>query len=508
VKLASSRAMQLFAIAPLLLLAACGGAPRSGAQPAPAPGEVSEAALAAILDQEPVAGAQWGVLAVDLGSGDTLLARNAATRFLPASTMKVATALAALELLGPDFRWRTELWSSAPIDSASATLPGDLVLPGTGDPTLSPRFYPDEPRALDLLGTALRDLGVRRVTGALVIDASAWDSTTVQDTWMVGDLPFDYGATGGAFTLNEGETRIEVRGGAASDETPTIDWWPKGEDVFVISRLATADTGRADVSASYLPESRRLELTGTVPRGVVDTLAFATRDPVRQAAAALYRRLTAEGAQIDGGWRVEWSRAVAYGNGCVSGSAPPCPSGRILRGLGSPPLIDVVAGDLAPSQNWMSEQILRTLGAAGGARGSWGEGSRTARRQLIGAGVDSLDMRIVDGSGLSTQNLLTPRALVRMLQHARTRPWGEAFRKAMAEPGEEQSTLETRLTDLSGRVFAKTGTLTNVGALAGYVVDERGREIAFAILANASNLPGAVSRQAIDDVVRMLAGRR
>jgi D-alanyl-D-alanine carboxypeptidase/D-alanyl-D-alanine-endopeptidase (penicillin-binding protein 4) len=491
----------------LLLLAACGGAARPGRLPSPAPGEVSEAALSAILDRGPVAGAQWGVLAVDLASGDTLFARNAATRFLPASTMKVAIAVAALELLGPEYRWRTDLWSSAPIDSATATLMGDLVLPGTGDPTLSARFYPEEPRPLAFLGTTLRDLGVRRVTGALVIDASTWDSTTVHDTWMVGDLPFDYGSTGGAFALNDGETHVEVRGGAGPDDPPILDWWPKGDDVFLISRLVTTDTGRVEVAASYLPESRRLELTGTVPRGVVDTLAFATRDPVRQAAAALYRRLTAEGTQIEGGWRVEWNPGVDHGAGCTTGAVPPCPAGRLLRGLGSPPLTEVIDADLGPSQNWAVEQILRTLGAVAGARGSWREGSRAARSQLVSAGVDSLDVRIVDGSGLSTQNLLTPRALVRLLQHARTRPWGDAFRKAMAEPG-ERGTLETRLTDLGGRVFAKTGTLTNVSALAGYVVDERGREIAFAILANASNLPSAATRQAIDEVVRMLAGRR
>jgi D-alanyl-D-alanine carboxypeptidase/D-alanyl-D-alanine-endopeptidase (penicillin-binding protein 4) len=494
-------------LAAAFLLAACTGAARVGG-PTPAPGEVSEAALAAILDRGPIAGAQWGVLAVDLASGDTLLARNAATRFLPASTMKVATALAALELLGPDYRWHTDLWSSAPIDSATATLPSDLVIPATGDPTLSPRFYPDPPGPLDLLGAALRDLGVSRVTGALVIDASTWDSTTVHDTWMVGDLPFDYGATGGALTLDEGETHFELRGADTPGDAPAVRWWPHGEDGFVASRLFSSSGRGLEVSASYLPESRRLELSGPVPAGAIDTVRFATRDPVRQAAAALHRALTEHGASIERGWRIEWTPGVGYGNGCTTGVIPPCPGGRLLRGLGSPPLIEVVAGDLAPSQNWMSEQILRTLGAAAGARGSWTEGSRAARAALIAIGVDSLDMRIVDGSGLSTQNLLTPRSLVRMLQHARTRPWGDAFRAAMAEPGEDGSTLETRLTDLSGRVFAKTGTLTNVGALAGHVIDERGREIVFAILSNASNLPGAAARQAIDDVVRMLAGRR
>jgi D-alanyl-D-alanine carboxypeptidase/D-alanyl-D-alanine-endopeptidase (penicillin-binding protein 4) len=230
---------------------------------------------------------------------------------------------------------------------------------------------------------------------------------------------------------------------------------------------------------------------------------------VRQAAAALHRALTASGTAIDGGWRIEWDRGAAYGSGCMAGALPPCASGRRLGGTESPALTEVVAFDLGASHNWTSEQILRTVGAVKGARGSWSEGRALAVRQLMdGAGVDSLDLRVVDGSGLSTQNLLTPRALVRMLRYARTRPWGEEFRLAMPEPGEPTTTLETRLTDLTGRVFAKTGTLTNVSALAGYVVDERGREIAFAVLANASNLPGAATREAIDAIVRLLASRR
>jgi D-alanyl-D-alanine carboxypeptidase/D-alanyl-D-alanine-endopeptidase (penicillin-binding protein 4) len=489
----------------VLLLAGCAGATGPTA-PAPAS---PEGALAAIIDQGPLAGAQWGVLAVDMASGDTLLARNAATRFLPASTMKVATSIAALDLLGADYRWRTDLWSSGPIDSATATLRGDLVVPGTGDPTLSPRFYPDAPGPLELLASGLRDLGVTRVTGALVIDASRWDSTTVRNSWMVDDLPFDYGSTGGAFALNDGETWVEVRGADLPGRPATIRWWPYGEAGFVRSRLFSTSGRPLGVTASYLPESRVLELNGPVPAGAIDTLAFATRDPVRQAAAALYRAITESGVTIDGGWRVEWTPGVAYGNGCTTAASPPCPSGRLLRGLTSPPMTDVVAVDLGPSQNWTAEQMLRTIGAEKGARGSWDEGSAAAVRQLVtGAGIDSLDIRMVDGSGLSTQDLLTPRALVQMFRYARTRPWADAFRSALPEPGEPRTTLETRLTDLPGRVFAKTGTLTNVSALAGYVTDERGREIAFAILVNASNLPGATSRQAIDAIVRLLASRR
>lgn len=493
------------ALVALVLTAALAGCRSAPVAPTAGPRPMRDS-LAAIVDRGLLSGAQWGVLAVDLATGDTLLARNAATRFLPASTMKLATSIAALDLLGADFRWHTDLWSSAPIDSTAGVLRGDLVVPGTGDPTLSPRFYPEPPGPLDLLGSTLRDLGVARVTGALVVDASTWDSTTVRASWMVDDLPFDYGSTGGAFALNDGETHVEVRGGASPAEAPTIDWWPRGERGFVRSALVTTGDGRLDVSASYLPESRVLELTGTVPVNAVDTLAFATRDPVRQAAAGLYRALTERGTAIDGGWRVEWQRGVRFGHDCTTGSVPPCTEGRPLRGLGSPPLIDVVRADLGPSQNWIAEQIERTLATASGATPGWPEGTAAAKRSLVAhVGIDSLDLRIVDGSGLSTQDLLTPRALVAMLRFARGRPWAAGFQNALPQPGDAGSTLETRLTDLRGRLFAKTGTLTNVAALAGYVTDARGRDVAFAVLVNASNLPGAAARQAIDAVVRLIA---
>ena len=103
---------------------------------------------------------------------------------------------------------------------------------------------------------------------------------------------------------------------------------------------------------------------------------------------------------------------------------------------------------------------------------------------------------------------MTPRALVRLLAHARGRPWGADFRAALPTAGQAESTLATRLTDLSGRLSAKTGTLTNVSTLAGYLTDARGRDVAFAVLVNGSNLPGAPVRDAIDTIVRAIAARR
>ena len=174
----------------------------------------------------------------------------------------------------------------------------------------------------------------------------------------------------------------------------------------------------------------------------------------------------------------------------------------------SPPLHEVVDAILGPSQNWMTEQLLRTMGAELGGGGTWREGLRVERRWLQGtAGVDSLDVLQRDGSGMSAQNLVTPRAMVKVLEQAARAPWFELYRKALPEPGEEDTTLESRLPELRGRVHAKTGTLTNVTTLSGYLVTDSGRTLVFSILTNGSGLPSNTVRGAIDRLVLEAARR-
>jgi len=154
----------------------------------------------------------------------------------------------------------------------------------------------------------------------------------------------------------------------------------------------------------------------------------------------------------------------------------------------------------------MTEQLVRALGAEFGDEGSWNEGVSVVETYLVEEfGVDSLDISARDGSGLSAYNLVTPRAVVRILDQMRSGPFGEEYRAAMAEPGEEGSSLERRLEGLEGRVFAKTGTISNVNSLSGYLVRESGQDVIFSILTNGSGLPSSRVRAAIDEVVRILA---
>jgi D-alanyl-D-alanine carboxypeptidase/D-alanyl-D-alanine-endopeptidase (penicillin-binding protein 4) len=460
------------------------------------------------LAEPPFDRVQWGLLVVDARSGRTLYERSPDLLFIPGSNMKLPVAAAAFGLLGPEYRWQTTVFSHAlPTDGVLA---GDLYLAAEGDPTLGAPFHGSARDALLALADSLRGAGIREIGGRLVVDVSAWDSTTVPESWMVEDLMGAAGATGGAFSVGEGELEIRVRGAERAGEPPAVDWEPSfGAEAgpAVESRAETvAAAVPAELRVGFLPESRRWTVEGGVPAGEIETFSLSQRDPVRLGTAALAKALEDRGIRVGGGTAVVWERDLPLEAGCVSGRVPSCPGMLRVAGLASPPLSEVAAELLGHSQNWVAEQLIRTIGAEQGEEGSWAEGFRAALGYLASeAGVSPEEIHFEDGSGLSNHDLISPRALVRILDHARGQPWGVVFRSALARPGVERTTLADRLPELEGRVFAKTGSLSHVNSLSGYLVTDGGRELIFSILSNGANLPSSAVRARIDTLVRELA---
>ena len=160
---------------------------------------------------------------------------------------------------------------------------------------------------------------------------------------------------------------------------------------------------------------------------------------------------------------------------------------------------------LERSDNWVTEQILKTLGASLAGEGSWGAGTAVVERYLarqVAVPPDAIYMR--DGSGLTPQGLLTPHAVTTLLRYADGRPWAAAFRSALASPGEQESTLEDRLPGYGGLVQAKTGTLRHVNALSGYLRTVGGQDLVFSILSNGSGQPSWKVQEAVDRIVESL----
>lgn len=473
-----------------------------------------DAAGTELLDALQGAAVSWMV--ADLETGATLHEHQAALLLTPGSNQKTLTALAALATLGPDFRFDTRLQTNGVL--TRGRLHGDLVIRPSGDPTLSRRFRSGGgAAAMQDLAAQLAAAGVREVTGHLVLDATRWDSLQIVDSWMASDLAFGYAARGGPFVLDEGTVEVVVDGRPDSSAARIVVSPARWQTHIRGSVPVNAPRDSADPDAVNTP-NQRWRLAGRQAPLRVDTLRRAMADPALDALQTLESALKAAGIPVRRGVRTMWPKHANTKSDChlrLQEAAGPADLGETLTlaTLSSPPLLDILPDILGPSQNWMAEQVVRRLAGSCGAadaerplEGSWDLGLRQLEETLIrDFGVSPADIDARDGSGLSPYNLTTSRALVQALRMARQQPWGNAFRAALAEPGEAESTLERRLRTLEGRLFAKTGSLTHVNSLSGYLIREDGSEVVFSLITNTSGRSASAVRRAIDRWILAIA---
>jgi serine-type D-Ala-D-Ala carboxypeptidase/endopeptidase (penicillin-binding protein 4) len=458
-----------------------------------------------IIESPPLNRAHLGIMVYDPVARRVLYEHNADRRFVPASNQKYWPTATALHALGPDYRYRTPVLGIG-FDAASGTAAA-LVVAGRGDPTMSARFHADDHTALEGLADSIAAAGVRRVTGDLIIDASWFDDAIIPGSWTYGNLNTTSAPATGAFAVAEGLFRVHVQHGGAAGEAAQLQVVAPIGMVPLVSTLGTAPAAAGtSLSITRGPWDDTLRITGVMAADAEPRmLRVPMTDPVRFAAHVLADALAARGVVIEGGVSVvrDAADAAAIREGRVSPSSPLTVTPITV--WTSPPLSEIVAAILQPSQNWIAEQLVRTLGAEKRGEGSWRAGVAAQTTFLFGTvGIDSAALRLQDGSGMSHQNLVTPRAIVQLLDHARSAPWRAVFRAGLTGPG-MPGTLSSRLPHLQGRLAGKTGTLSNVNALSGYVTTWDGRELIFVILSNASGLPAPTVVAAMDQLVTVLA---
>lgn len=464
--------------------------------PAPAPGDVGTAGLAALVDSiagtPPLHRARWGVEVVD-GDGAVLLRRDADRLFSAASNAKLATVAAALELLGPTFRWTTAVEARG----LSGGVAEALVVRGSGDPTLSRSFHDDPLAALDSLAAELARGGVRRVSGPVVMDVSRFDSVLAHPAWEAFDLDWYYAAPVAPFAVMEGAYPVVMTPAAAGEPARVELLVPSGLVAMDARVMTVPGARRWNDDLRRVAGSDSVVFRGEIGVGApADTSWIAQDEPARLAGRALVRALEMHGIDVAG------PVVVTSAPDLAPGAAGPAGARATWR---SPPLSDIVPLSLEESDNWVTEQLLKTLGAELDEVGSWSAGTRVVETFLEErVGIDAGAMYLRDGSGLTSQTLLTPHALVTLLRYAATRPWGPLFRDAMASPGETRSTLDDRLLHYGDRLAAKTGTLAHVVTLSGYAVARDGGVRVFSILTNGSGRPSSEARAAIDRIVEAI----
>jgi D-alanyl-D-alanine carboxypeptidase/D-alanyl-D-alanine-endopeptidase (penicillin-binding protein 4) len=490
------------------------------AAPAPRTLEVLRARIADVLARPELAPAHFSIKVVSLDTGALVFEQDAVKMMSPASNMKLYTVAAALDRLGPDFRFVTSVYADAKPDE-KGRVKGDLVIYGRGDPSFATRFAGngDYFKGIDELAARIVASGVKRVDGALVADESYFIGSSLGAGWEWDDLQWYYAAPVSALTVNDNSFDISIKPGARVGDKAMITLGPdlgatnaptaapgipgSSPQLFVENLTRTVERGaRRAISIDRPLGTDRVTVSGTIPlgdAGVSESLA-ATR-PALTFVAMLRDALRRQGVEIKGNLRAESAAehgAFARDNTKLF---------EIAR-RESPPFSEIAAQTLKPSQNLYTELILRTLGkqpqpvAAQAVpptpqasplpqplpdrRSSAELGSAVVRQFLREAGVRDVEhLSLVDGSGLARQDLVSAESTVELLTYMSRHRYAQVFYNALPIAGVD-GTLRGRMkgTPAAGNLRAKTGTLSNVSSVSGYVTTAAGEHLVFSMMVN------------------------
>jgi serine-type D-Ala-D-Ala carboxypeptidase/endopeptidase (penicillin-binding protein 4) len=483
-----------------VLLLGAGACASVGAATGAGPGASALAArLDSIFADTAFSHAHVGAEVVSLRTGETIYRRNAMRVFLPASNQKLLTGAAALETLGPDFRYATTVSASGQI--RDGVLRGDLIVRGSGDPTFSARFADDARAPFMAFADSLRARGITRVQGGIVGVDSAFPGPTLGSGWAWDDLDYGYAAEYGALQFNEGVVTLQVVPSATVGSPPVVVLDPPTQAVRIYNLATTAAAGTpAELSIVRDPAGPGVTVEGVIPADTpLVARSLAVRDPTLYFVSVLREALREAGVMVEGQALPadEWPEDRA---GVVEAQ---------LFTHRSPPLAEILAGMMKPSQNQLAETLLLTVG---------GELRGVATAAAGAAAIDSLlrawdlpadELRMADGSGMSRYNLASPRLLVGLLAHMDGSASREVWRTALPIAGID-GTLERRMREppLRENVLAKTGTLSGVRALSGYLTASDGEPLAFSFLIDHHLRSAAEADRVMEAALRVLAVER
>lgn len=450
--------------------------------------------IAETIEKSEFKNARWGVFAVSLKDGRVIAALDAQKLFNPASTQKAVTTAVALDKLGADFRWRTSVLSSNEI-GADGTLNGDLVLYGRGAPDF------DEPDMAALVNQ-LKRKGLKRVTGNIVGDASFFHANNLGSGWVWDEAQWYYGAEPSALSYSDNTILVEIVPAENLNQPAQVKTTPEAGFIKVSNKaITTANGSHETVGVHRDLDANNFQVWGEVPQGKPFAVRTTMHAPQIWASNELKKSLEKNGVTVDGS-------AISYDWRTSNIDAA---SMRELALVESDTLADVATRTNKRSLNLNSELMLRTLGQKAreniGKKTMLGDdalGAMVIKNWLAEKGVSVGETMIHDGSGLSRLDFISPETMGRLLVFASQMKQADVFKNTLPIAGTD-GTLGGRLPDFKDRIFAKTGAISYVNALAGYAIARNDETFAFVVFCN-NETSRANSVGTIDKITSLIAG--
>lgn len=472
-------------------------APAERARAAKGAIETLRARVNTLLAEPTLAPGTWGLEVRSLRTRETLVEVFAHRLLMPASTLKTITLAVAAEQLGWDFRFETRLVPSGPI--ASGRLDGDLVIIGSGDPSLD-----------DWDGTAssvfaswaaqLKALGIRTIRGRIVGDDHAFTDTGFGRGWMWDDMADDYSPPASGLQFNQGAAKVSVRPGPSPGAPALTALEPPYAPLRLRNTVRTGAPGaQTAIEIAPAPLSDEFIVSGTMAADAAPIVRYAAvLRPTQYFVNAARAGLIAEGIDVQGD-AVD-ADDLHDARSSVDATA------AVITYYSQP--LPLIAGTLMQlSQNMYAETLLHTLGRLRGEGGTADAGRDVVQSRLESWGLPASELVMADGSGLSRYDLVTPSLLTSVLAHVfADETLKQSYLDSLPVAG-QPGMLEKRMrgTRAEGNATAKTGSFTNARSLAGFVQTRDGEPLVFAMIANQYGIPTSDIDRVMDAIVVALA---
>lgn len=457
--------------------------------------------LRAIVQDPAIRPAKIGVVVESMTTGESIFELNPDRPLRPASNMKLLTSAAALIVLTPEFRYETRLATNGSV--RSGVLYGDLVVEGSGDPTISGHFNDNDPvRVFKDWAKRLSDRGIREIRGDVVIDNAAFPESPYGDGWNLDDAYRCFCAPRDAFTFNNNCIQLDIIPPVEKGQGFRFIMEPMSDYIRIVNRLNSRKGAGGDGVRFHYTDPRTLQVLGSKSPGGAATIHYVpVRYPAQFGGFVMKETLAAAGIHTTGN--------VLCARNCpdITDIAQRKRNGPLetLAVYQSVRLSEIIKVINKLSNNLYSEMLLFAIGRTAGNAYSTGNAAAVALAALEKAGIDARGIVMADGCGLSRLNLVAPRQLARLLGVMAAGPYSAHFSESLPIMSID-GTLKRRLkgSRASGLIRAKTGTINGVRSLSGYMTTYGGEDLVFSIISNGHTSTAAVDRVVDRIILRLL----